>query len=212
MLAAMDLFWRQGYTATGIAQIVQEAGVLRGSLYHYFPTKEDLLIATLEYRKVQLGPAVVNPVFERVDDPIERVFGILDGYRQLLLLFEFRLGCPIGNLALELGESHPRARKLLEENFDGWTRAIRGCFEEARGRLPEGVEPADLAEFALVTMEGAVMVARTYRSIAAYDTAVTLLRDYVDRLLSDGTTWAAPAREQGDTNEGGAEKRVPADG
>ena len=80
--AARRLFWEQGYTATGIAQIVQAAGARSGSLYYFFPTKEDLLRAVLETYKGLLEPCVVQPVFERVRDPIERIFGILDGYRR----------------------------------------------------------------------------------------------------------------------------------
>ena len=56
---------------------------------------------------------VVQPVFDRVSDPIERVFGILDAYRRGLLMTNFQHGCPIGNLALELADSHPAARAAL---------------------------------------------------------------------------------------------------
>jgi hypothetical protein len=49
-----------------------------------------------------------------------------------------------------------------------------------------------MALFVLTTMEGAVMLARAYRSIEPYDAAVTQLRDYFDRLLADGTDWSAP--------------------
>jgi AcrR family transcriptional regulator len=198
---AADLFLKNGYGATGIAQILQEADVLRGSLYYYFPTKEDLLIATLEWRKTMLWPEVIQPVFDRLDDPLERLFGILDGYRQLLLMCDFQLGCPIGNLALELAESHPRARQLMAENFDNWKDAVRQCLDAARGELPEECDPADIAHFVLTVMEGAVMLARTYRSIDCYDRAINSLRDYIERLRTAATDWgtkpsprAKPAR------------------
>lgn len=189
---AADLFWRNGYHPTGIAQILDAAGVLRGSLYHFFPTKEDLLIATLEWRLAALRPIVIQPVLDRIDDPVERVFGVLDGYRQLLLLGEFRLGCPIGNLALELDESHPRVRKLLAANFANWCDAVRDCLAPASGRFPAGTDLGRLIDFCLTVMEGAVMLARTHRSIEPYDSAVTTLRDYFERLLADGGDWVAP--------------------
>ena len=44
----------------------------------------------------------------------------------------------------------------------------------------------------LTAMEGAVMLARTYQNIDAYDAGVTQLRDYFDRLLKDGTNWSMP--------------------
>jgi hypothetical protein len=99
----------------------------------------------------------------------------------------FQLGCPIGNLVLELTETHPRARALLERNFEGWLAAVEECFEAARDQLPEHADPRALAVFVLVTMEGAVMLARTYRNFEAYDAAIVQLRDYVERLLAEGT-------------------------
>jgi AcrR family transcriptional regulator len=189
---ARTLFWEHGYTATGIAQILKGADAGSGSLYYFFPTKEDLLLAVLEWYRENLGPAVVEPVFARVSDPIERIFGILDGYRQGLRSTEFHRGCPIGNLALELADSHPAARELLAVNFTGWRKAIERCLTDADGRLPDSVDREQLALFVLTTMEGAVMLARTYRSIDPYDAAVTQLRDYFDRLLRDGTDWSAP--------------------
>ena len=78
-----------------------------------FRRKRIFLLAVLEWYRENLWSQVVQPVFDRVTDPIERIFGILDGYRRGLLLTSFQHGCPIGNLALELADSHPAARQLL---------------------------------------------------------------------------------------------------
>ena len=189
---AFDLFHRQGFAATGVAQILKQAEVNSGSLYYFFPTKEDLLIAVLEWCQVNLWPEIIQPVFDRVSDPIERVFGILAGYRQMLMITDCRQGCPIGNLALELADTHPRVRQLLAVNFTGWRRAVEGCLDEVADRFPAAVDRSQLALFVLTTMEGAVMLARSYKSLEPYDAAVTQLRDYFDRLLSDGADWSAP--------------------
>ncbi|MEZ6211588.1 MAG: TetR/AcrR family transcriptional regulator [Phycisphaerales bacterium] len=125
--AAMELFWFQGYANTGLAQIARKADALPGSLYHFFPTKEDLLRATLEERLVRIWPDLLDPIWGKVDDPIERVFALLEGYRQGLIFMEFGGGCPIGNLALELAETHPNTRPLLAANFDNWTDAVEQC-------------------------------------------------------------------------------------
>lgn len=187
--AAMDLFVYNSYSRTGLAEIARKANALPGSLYHYFPTKEHLLAAVLEERKKQLWPDVLDPIWSKIDDPIERIFGLMDGYRQMLLMTEFSHGCPIGNLALELCDSHPNSRRLIAENFDNWLKAVEQCFIDAKDRLPTGTDPHQLAIFTLTTMEGAVMLARTYRDLRAYDTAISVLRDYIDRLINAETNW-----------------------
>jgi TetR/AcrR family transcriptional repressor of nem operon len=185
---ARRLFWEQGFNATGIAEILKEAGVLSGSLYYFFPTKDDLLLAVLEQYKSLLDPMVVQPAFERTADPIERIFGILAGYRRLLIQTKYQHGCPIGNLALEVGHVQPEARKLIAENFTGWRKAIEICLADAADRLPRNLDREQLSLFVLTTMEGAVMLARSYRSLDPYDAAIALLRDYFDRLMSTKQT------------------------
>jgi len=181
--AARDLFFRQGYTATGIAQILKTAEANSGSLYHFFPGKEDLLVAVLEKYRTMLEPQVLRPAFDRTDDPIERLFAVLEGYRLLLEATHFQLGCPIGNLALEVTNSQPEARRLIIENFKAWRDAIRGLIEDAADRLPPDVKPAGLATHVLATMEGSVMLARAYRSFEPFDEAVNQLKDYIRRLM-----------------------------
>ena len=108
-------------------------------------------------------------------------------------------GCPerhreLPHLSLELANSHPQAAKLLAENFSAWRKVIEQCLAEAAGRLPAKVDREQLALSILVTMEGAVMLARTYKDIAPYDAAVTQLRDHFDRLFADATEWQPPPR------------------
>ena len=197
--AARLLLFRQGYTATGISQILKAAEAKSGSLYHFFPSKEDLLAAVLENYRGMLESHVLKPAYERASDPVERLFSLLDGYRRLLEQTGFDLGCPIGNLALEVSNNHPRARPLLTDNFDAWSHAVQALLDEASGRLPPDVDRAALARHVLATMEGAVMLARTYRSFEPFDQAVHQLRDYVDRLIADGSEWSAkPERLTGE--------------
>ncbi|MGE0002736.1 MAG: TetR/AcrR family transcriptional regulator [Fimbriimonadaceae bacterium] len=189
---ARDLFLVQGYNATGVAQILKTSGSNSGSLYHYFPTKEDLLLAVLEWYRDNIYDGLLKPIYERIDDPVERIFGVLDGYRQLVQMLEFEYGCPIGNLALELSNSHPTARSLIQENFENWVEAVQGNIDVAIDRFPEGTDPRSLALFTLTVMEGAVMLAKTYRSLEPFDTAVSQLRTHYDGLLREGTEWSAP--------------------
>ena len=83
----------------------------------------------------------------------------------------------------------PAARALIEDNFRGWTDGVRRCLDDASDRLPEGLDLDQLATFVLTTMEGAVMLARSYKSLEPYDSAVTALRDYFERLIRDGSDW-----------------------
>jgi len=194
--AARELFFKQGYTATGVAQILKTAEANSGSLYHFFPSKEDLLVAVLEKYRTMLEPRVLRPAFDRTTDPIERLFAVLAGYRLLLEATHFELGCPIGNLALEVTNSQPEARRLIIENFKAWCEAIRELIEDAADRFPSDIEPATLATHVLATMEGSVMLARAYRSFEPFDQAISQLRDYIRRLMRERSGERAKRRKR----------------
>jgi AcrR family transcriptional regulator len=179
---AAHLFLERGYHATSVAAILEESGVHAGSLYHCFEGKEALLMGVLEAYLGLLGPVVIDPVEALESDPIERVFRLLAFYRERLAASGFTRGCPIGNLALELGDQIPAARVLIERNFAGWIAAVARWIEAAGARLPAGTDARALAVFVLTTMEGAVMLARARGSLAPFDEAVATLREHF-RLL-----------------------------
>ena len=115
------LFYEQGYNATGIATILREAKVNSGSLYHYFPSKEALRVGWLERYVELLRPEVTDGPERATDDPIERVFLLLANYRMGMEMTGCTMGCPIGNLALEVGDSYPDIRRLIDLNFSNVT-------------------------------------------------------------------------------------------
>jgi AcrR family transcriptional regulator len=179
---AANLFWEKGYTATSIQDILREADVHAGSLYHFFPTKQDLLISTLERYRDGIHPMLLQPAWEGETDPIERIFKLLARYRQALVATDCFYACPIGSIALELHEPDPPVRALLAANFNGWTKAIEECLAAAGARLPRDVDKTKIAAFVLSVMEGGVMQARTHRSLETFDASVEMLRDYLTRL------------------------------
>ena len=182
LLSAMKLFAKKGYLSTSVADILDEAGAHSGSLYHFFPTKQDLLIAVLDMYRQGIEPMLLAPAWIGVTDPIERIFALLAAYRRMLDATECLYGCPIGSLALELHEPDPPVRQLLAANFDSWVSHVEACLNQAQARLPAGSDMRALAVFVLTVMEGGVMQSRTHRTLDAFDAGVARLRDYFARL------------------------------
>jgi len=178
--AARELFWRKGYGSTSIADILETAEVNSGSLYYFFKGKQELLIAVLEAYRDGIGPMLLEPAWDGVEEPIERIFALLGSYRRVLVETDYFYGCPIGSLALELHGPDPEVRELIAANFSNWIEAVRDCLEQAE--LANATNRKALAELVLAVMEGAVMQTRTYRDIGHYDRAVGQLRDYLERL------------------------------
>ncbi len=192
VFAAMELFADKGFQSTSIADILSRTQLHSGSLYHFFPGKQDLLAAVLEAYRDGIEEMLLEPLWRAVDDPVERIFALLGGYRAMLVTSDCTYGCPIGSLALELHEPDPGIRHLLAVNFGNWVSAIERCLDAAPERLPRGTDRRALAELVLTVMEGAVMQARTHREIGYFDRSIAGLRAHFE-LLSERAAGEAEA-------------------
>lgn len=186
--AALELFARQGYEATGLKEVLGRASANSGSLYYFFKSKEDLLLAVLDRYVELLHPVIMEPAFGRTDDPVERIFAVLEGYRNFLVSTDCTAACPIGMLALEVGGAKAdRGSAVLAkiaENFSNWCKAIETCLDAAADRLPADVDRQALSRFVLTVMEGGMMQARAHRSVEHYDLSVMQLRNYLRLLMA----------------------------
>jgi AcrR family transcriptional regulator len=191
---AFQLFHEQGYHATGVATILREAGVNAGSMYHFFSSKDDLLLKVLEFALDYLEPMVMGPAEAAAVDPLERVFVLLNQYREWIGANQCRMGCPIGNLALEVSDGNPQARELIHRNFENWAGRVEGWLASAAGELPPGTDLRRLARFVLTVMEGGLMQARAAGHIGPFDDSVAVLREHFDALRAQAAA----------TNTGGA--------
>jgi TetR/AcrR family transcriptional regulator, transcriptional repressor for nem operon len=186
--SARFLFWERGYAGTSMAELLAHAEVNSGSFYHFFDSKEALLRAVLEQYVELLRPMVVDPAFATASKPLDRIFAILAGYRQRILMTHCTFGCPLGRLALEVDPENAPAHKLIAQNFQGWIQAVRECLVEMKSSLPRATDIDGLATFILVTMEGGVMLSRSYRSVDPYDRAVEQLSEHFRLLLTVAKT------------------------
>ena len=182
--SARYLFWERGYAGTSMADLLAHAEVNSGSFYHFFESKEALLREVLEGYLVALRPMIVDPAYAATDEPLERIFAILAGYRERILATDSKYGCPLGRLALEIDPENRPAHQLIARNFQGWIGAVRECIEELAPRLPRDTDRDALATYVLANMEGGVMLSRSYGSVAPFDRTISQLRQHFDLLLA----------------------------
>jgi AcrR family transcriptional regulator len=192
--SARYLFWERGFAGTSMADLLAHAQVNSGSFYHFFESKEALLREVLEGYLHALRPMVVDPAFAQTDEPVERIFAILAGYRGRILQTDCKYGCPLGRLALEIDPENRPAHKLIAENFQGWITAVRECIDQIKPRLPKGTDPEALATYVLAVMEGGVMISRSYGSVDPFDRAVKQLRQHFALLLAPPKNAPTPTK------------------
>ena len=160
---ASDLFYRQGYRATGINQIIAESGVAKASFYDHFPSKEDLLYDYACQTSAREMEDIRTEVLG-LGTARERFFGPLRVLSPWFETSDYR-GCPFQNL---MAEAPPEAKQVREVGRQHREKA-RAFFRELARDLaaaePElaALDTDALADMYVVLFEGAIATAVTYR-------------------------------------------------
>ena len=121
-----ELFRRQGYTGTGVKQIVAEAGAPFGSVYHFFPGgKEQLGAEVIRWSGATYGQ-LIDAFFEPGADPVAAAGAFFAAAAGTLEETGYADACPIATVALEVSSTSEPMRQACAEVFDGWIQAAAG--------------------------------------------------------------------------------------
>lgn len=167
---ALDLFYRQGYLATGINQVIEEAGVSKNTFYYYFPSKEDLCVAYLKERhKVWMG--WLQKEIDKFDAPYDRLLGVFDFLDVWLRKSDFR-GCAFLNIASEVPDIKHRIRKEVILHKDELRTVLKGLVKDLkREKKYSGIDTDFIADALYVTIEGVISSCQNYGNTVLISTA-----------------------------------------
>jgi TetR/AcrR family transcriptional repressor of lmrAB and yxaGH operons len=157
------LLRRQGYAATGLNEVVTRSGAPKGSLYFHFPGgKEELAVAAMQRTGEQLRAALAR-ILASSDDLGEALARLLDILAEGLERSDYRDGCPIATVTLELASDSKALRVAATETFDSWLDALHQRLLVAGVSAPVAERRALLV---LSAIEGALILARARRDLA----------------------------------------------
>jgi TetR/AcrR family transcriptional repressor of nem operon len=159
---------RHGYAASGVREIVAEAGAPQGSFTNHFRSKEgfagDVLDLYFEHTRGLVGEALSDSSLS----PAARIRRYLDIVTARLADDGFARGCLIGDLSLEAAPVSEVLRDRLSQIFVEWRRPFAACVTEAHalGQVRADLDPDELADFLLASWEGAILRMKVERSAA----------------------------------------------
>jgi TetR/AcrR family transcriptional regulator, transcriptional repressor for nem operon len=197
--SACQLVHAGSYAATSVEDLCSEAGVQKGSFYHFFPTKHELVTAAVDRQWATTQIELLVPAFARDVPPAQRFarFFQLAAERQR---GEVVRGCPFGNLAAEVGTLEPSVRERVVTVFDGYLGYFEAALQDAADAgLIEPAEVEQTAATVLACFQGALLVAKTRNDASL----IEHVGGQVGRLLS------APAVQAGPSPRSPSRKRRP---
>lgn len=164
--SAMRQIYTLSYESVGVNAITAQSRVPKGSFYHWFESKEELASAAIDAFAAAGAELRRQLLTKDGTPPLERLQRCFQHSADLLASRQFRHGCMLGNLSLEMADRSELLRVHLLAAFERWEAALREILAEAsvRGELDSSLTPEDLAAFILNAWEGVLVRMKVVRS------------------------------------------------
>lgn len=183
--AAARLFLVRSYHSVGVNEICAEANVRKGSFYHFFESKSDLAIAVVDHHAAAMW-RLLDERERAARGPVNKLRATAEVTRivqeGLTKAFGRTVGCPLGNLAVELATPTDAAGKHAAGVLAEWEARLAGhCHDAAEvGLLEPEVDPDELAHQVIATMQGMLLLAKVS------DSAVGVVSEAMNRAIDHG--------------------------
>ncbi|MFJ9314739.1 TetR/AcrR family transcriptional regulator [Pimelobacter simplex] len=174
----LELIQTSGYSGTGLNAVIEHAAAPKGSIYFHFPDgKEGLGVAAVELAARQFETLIAEAAIS-AGGPAAAVRAAIEALTAIVGESDFRLGCPVSVVTLEMGAESERLREACVAAFESWISPT-AAFLEASGLA--AAEARSLATVVVSTIEGAVIVARAMRSTRPLEAAADVVADLVEQ-------------------------------
>lgn len=177
--AAAPIFNQRGFAGCSMQDVMEATGLEKGGLYRHFESKEELAVEAFRY-------ALAESVKTRTED-LGHVEGAVEKLRYIVNRFveapsALPGGCPLMNTAIDADDGNPALRELVTRGLADWKQRIVKIVTAGRkaGEVRQSVEPRQVANAIIATLEGALMISRLEGSRAALCDARTTLNAMLD--------------------------------
>ncbi len=149
--AAMTVFYRHGFHASGLDKVLQEGGISRMTLYNHFKSKDELIVAALRRREEMFRNTLMKFVEKASSDPIERILAVFDCLEQWFTAKDF-CGCMFINASAEFSDPKSPVRRVAADHKKDVEQYLHKLCKEAGLKTPK-----DVASQLCLLVEGAIV-------------------------------------------------------
>ncbi len=178
---AAELFFYQGYRATGINEVIAKSGVAKATFYNHFPTKEDLCLAYLQDRNTSEYDTIFNYVDEQ-KTPRAKFLAVIEAIGPWLEANAMR-GCCFLNMVAEIPDPENRLRRLGDQHYN----MVRALIHSLAQKLIEsdekrygGLNAKELANDYMIILIGAIAMTEVYHDLWPARQAVAMVKRLIE--------------------------------
>jgi TetR/AcrR family transcriptional repressor of nem operon len=164
--SAAQLIHARSYQDVGVQTICEHADVKKGSFYHFYESKQALMLAVIDELWEAMEKSILIPAFDESLSPRERVEALFraacEAHTEIAKHSGRTLGCPFGNLAAEASTLDEALRLRLDKVFQSWAGYIEGALREAHanGEIRGGIDPKSASWGLFATLQGSILLSK----------------------------------------------------
>ncbi len=183
--AATDVVRTKGYAATTVDDLCAAAGVTKGSFFHHFKSKEEMVLQAVAHWGAWTDGIFAAAPYAAAADPRARVFGYLDFRRDLLDHTVPQFTCLMGTLVQETYETHPAVRAACDRGMSTHVANLTRDIEAARLlHAPDAAWTAEsVGYFIQAVLQGSFIFAKAKQDANVARGNLAHLRRYLESLL-----------------------------
>ena len=168
--AGAGIVLQKGFFNTGLSEVLEKARVPKGSFYFYFKNKEDFGLQLIDLFAGYLVSNAEGFYQNEKLSPLEKVRRLFKWQAESFQKSDFKGGCPIGNLSLEMGDRNPAFRKKLNQAFIDIKKNLAAHLAQAReqGIISDSTDIEETTDFILNSWEGTLMQMKVSKSLIPY--------------------------------------------
>lgn len=154
---AHQIFKKQGYHKTSLDTIARACHLFKGSLYHYFDSKENLMKEVLVYNYQHFKEEVLTLAYKEDTSPKKRMAKMFTIMKEQYLDED---GCTMGNIGLETNNTVPELNEVITAFFRDWIEAFTHIYQY---QYP-AAQAKEIATERIQELEGAIMLCRFFKT------------------------------------------------
>jgi TetR/AcrR family transcriptional repressor of nem operon len=188
----------RGFTATGVDEICAEAGLTKGSFFHYFKSKAEFGEALLGHYWTSTQQLFESAPFRELGDPLERLHGYFDLLAALACDPQIEKSCLFGNLSQEVAPTHAGLRAACGQGFARWADQIAHDLDEAKTvhRPVTDFNSVGLAEHFIAIYEGSLVLTKAKGDPRVLEENIEHFRAYLQALFDETARSAGRAHNR----------------
>lgn len=186
--AALKVVRSKGYAATRVEDLCAEAGVTKGSFFHHFKSKDDLMLAAVAHWEAMTGGLFAQAPYHDRGDPLDRLLAYLDFRLELLAGDLPDFTCFAGMITQEAYLTRPDIVEACARNIRGHARTLEADIREALEQhgVAEEISAEGLALHMQAVLQGAFILAKATGGAAVAAESIDHLRRYLLLLFRPG--------------------------